>query len=92
MTEYALERIPENAGLIEVIPHKPFGKVKIVKAAPVHKGAKKVTDKMLYDLQRYMGMRYWSRQQALRKNKWYEYVDQYNKEQRELKKNKLFIE
>lgn len=79
MTDYVLERLPENAGLIEVTPMKPVGYVRIIKQAPIHKGATKITDDMLYNLQRLMAMRYWTRQFALRKKLWYDYVDSFHK-------------
>lgn len=82
MAEYAMERLPEGAGLLVVYPMRPCGYVKIRKAAVARKGACKLTDKQLYDHQRLMAMRYWTRQESLRKYMWGQYVDTFNAERR----------
>lgn len=82
MKEYALARLPENAGLLVVYPAKPVGRVIVAKQAMPRKDAKKISDEMVAKMQYLMALRYWSRQQALRKKIWYDFVDAFNADAR----------
>lgn len=85
MVDFALENLPEGAGLLEVIPHKNCGIVRIKKYAIPRKGARKISEDKLEKLKRYNGMRYWSLLRSIRKKLWNDYVETYNIEQKELK-------
>lgn len=82
--EWAVQNLPEGAGLVIVSPMPRVMKPYIYKIAEARKNVRKITDKMRVDFMRLMAMRYWSRQIAIRKKTVNDSADKYMKETRAL--------
>ena len=77
LKEWALENLPEGAGLVSVSPEHHVMRPRIIKGAEARKNVRKITDKMRLDFMRLMAMRYWSRQIAIRKKSVNDSADAY---------------
>lgn len=79
MVDFALENLPENAGLLVVSPALPVGKILVYKEAIAKKGARKVTDEHIAKIERLMSMRYWSLLKRVRRYFWEQTVKAFRK-------------
>lgn len=90
MVDYVLDKLPEDAGLLSMTPDNKYcGRIKIVKSALAKKNVRKITEKMLAKMQRYMSMRYWSVLKRTRKYFWDQIVEDFKQEKKLKRKRDL---